>query len=109
MKWPSSKFLYPQIFDMSGRRIVTDILRTENLSSDLNLLDIDSAVIEMQHIRSSPNKSREISESTKTLISNVFSREIAIFYESELNYKKLTYDWRLDAVYCNGKLIEREF
>ena len=107
-KWPSSNFLYPQLLDMSGNRIVTHILRTEHLSNDINSLDIDETPIAIQHVRVSPNKSRQINESTKKLISSVYSREITLFYSKELNYENLRYDWRMDALFWNNKLMERK-
>lgn len=35
--WPSRKFLYPQLFDQSGKLIVRWINRTENLDEDMKL------------------------------------------------------------------------
>ncbi len=113
--WPSRKFLYPQLFDQSGKLIVSWINRIENLDEDMKLF------AEMQGYsflpgekkRAAPVKdlSEYYSDALMEKVCEVYAREFDTFGYSiyglkstgklyrDVSYTNVTYNYKKDELF----------
>ncbi len=81
--WPCRKFLYPQLFDQSGRLIVSWINRNENLDNDMKCFaeKIGYPYLPGEKKRVAPVKDLKeyYSESLMEMVREVYTREFEVF------------------------------
>lgn len=110
--WPSRKFLYPQLFDQSGRLIVSWINKNENLDEDMQMFAerMGYSYMPGEKKRAAPVKdlSEYYSDKLMEQVGEVYSREMKVFGYAgngnddysllihDVSLKNMTYDYIAD-------------
>ncbi len=117
-KWPSRKFLFPQLFDQSGRLIVNWVNKNESLDEDLcelaNFLGYEfrkgpkkrSApvkAIEDYYTKGLMNQVCETYKREFLLFGYIASKDISLIYRN-VRQNNLNYDFRKDCLYMKNPL-----
>ncbi len=120
-KWPSRKFLFPQLFDQDGNCIINWINRNEMLDTDLlemcNKFGYKFVPGEKQRVSPKKNITDYYTAELIDLVSSVFSREMKLFGYNKFNLidpliklrpfdkNKIQYNYIEDKlIYCNTEV-----
>jgi len=121
-KWPSRKFLYPQLFDQSGKLIVKWINKNESLDEDVSLfaqsLGYRFEKGEKKRVAPVHELSEYYSDALLEQVHKVYQREFDVFGYQERHYSSnaillhrdvsrytVTYDYRTDNLNLGTSLI----
>jgi len=122
-KWPSRKFLFPQLFEQEGNCIIDWINRNESLDSDIsNLANHFGFSFEAgERKRVAPKKDfyEYYSDNLLEEVALAYSREMKLFGYSEINTttslinlkplekNRIRYDYLNDELYLDNKILGR--
>ncbi len=123
-KWPSRKFLYPQLFNQKGSCIIDWINRQEALNADLEKLGryFNTVIHAKKKQRVSEKQvsyAQHYSDDLFEKVTKVYQREMALFgYDGfdiltpmvetkPLEKKRIGYDYIRDQLFVDGKIFKK--